>query len=129
MRDEVTDRDIKRLAKYLLKNIDISLTKLYTKLTRRIMSALEDLKADLQTAVSKVDILVPAVQGVKKDVAFIKRKLDEAGGGGINAAGVAELRAIITPLNEQLATATDELAALDAETDSDEEEEPDENES
>jgi phosphoribosylpyrophosphate synthetase len=92
------------------------LKKLITK-TENIMGALEDVKAALSKSNEKIDIIVPAVGEVRKDVAFIKAKL-EANTGGIDAAGVAELLQVAASQDEKLGQVASDLQALDSETDS-----------
>jgi hypothetical protein len=113
---DASDRDLKRLERNLTENVSKLLANLYTKLIRKIMGPLDDLKAQLATANEKIDIIVPATLGIKKDVALLKKKLEAAGVGGINAAGVAELKAIVNPMNDKLTSVAADLQALDAET-------------
>jgi hypothetical protein len=82
----------------------------------KIMGALEDIKAKLAISDQKIDILVTATDGVAQDVAHLKELVSQ-NPGGINAAGVAELSALIDAQDQKLATAGSKLQALDAETD------------
>lgn len=84
----------------------------------KIMAALDDIKAQLAVSDEKIDILTTATSGVAQDVAFIKAKLDAAGQGGIDAAGVAELQTLVAAQSEKLTAAAQALADLDASTDS-----------
>lgn len=81
------------------------------------MAALDDLKAKLAVSDEKMDIISTATEGVTADLAFIKEKL-EAGANGIDAAGVAELSAVVDAQAEKLSVAAEKLTALDASTDS-----------
>lgn len=81
------------------------------------MGALDDVKAALAKSNEKIDIITPAVIEVRKDIAFIKDKL-ENNTGGIDAAGVAELLQIATTQDEKLGQVATDLQALDSETDS-----------
>lgn len=81
------------------------------------MAALDDIKAKLAVSDQKIDILTTATDGVTADIAFIKAKL-EANAGGIDAAGVAELTALVDAQSEKLSAAATRLADLDAQTDS-----------
>lgn len=104
------------------------------KFKKEIMGALEDVKAALALSTEKLNVLAPlvteisaSVPAIAKDIAFIKAKL-ESNTGGINAAGVAEILAVVnsdteklTTITQAVSTANDELKALDAETDSNEE--------
>lgn len=76
------------------------------------------IKEKLALSDAKIDIIVPAIQGVTTDVAFIKAKLEAAGTGGIDPAEVAELLTIVTTQNEKLSKAAEDLKALDESTDS-----------
>lgn len=82
----------------------------------KIMGALDDVKAKLVTSNEKIDILTTASEGVAKDIAAIKLKLEQ-NQGGIDAAGVAELSSIIDATNEKLTVQAQKLADLDASTD------------
>jgi hypothetical protein len=86
----------------------------------KIMGALEDIKSQLAVSDEKIDILTTATAGVSQDVAFIKAKLEAAGTGGIDAAGVEELKGLVAAQSEKLTTAAQALADLDASTDSNE---------
>jgi hypothetical protein len=86
-------------------------------LKNTIMAALDTLKEQLATSDEEIDILTTAIEGVAQDIAFIKAKL-EANTGGIDAAGVAELSALVNAQSEKLSTAATRLQELDAETDS-----------
>lgn len=79
---------------------------------------LDEIKATLVISDEKIDILTTATAGVSQDVAFIKAKLDAAGAGGIDAAGVAELKGLVSAQSEKLTAAAQALADLDASTDS-----------
>jgi hypothetical protein len=82
-----------------------------------IMAAIDTLKEKLAVSDEKITILTTATQGVAADVAFIKAKL-EANEGGIDAAGVAELTALVDAQSSKLTEAATALADLDASTDS-----------
>lgn len=82
-----------------------------------IMSALSEVKEQLAISDEKIDILVPAIEGVTADVAFIKAKLEAAGQGGIDAAGVAELKTRVQAQSDRLSAAATALSDLDAQTD------------
>ena len=84
----------------------------------KIMGALDDIKGQLAVSDEKIDILTTATAGVSQDVAFIKAKLDAAGAGGIDAAGVEELKVRVAAQSEKLTAAAQALADLDASTDS-----------
>jgi hypothetical protein len=83
----------------------------------KIMAAIDVLKEKLALSDEKITILTTATQGVTADVAFIKAKL-EANEGGIDAAGVAELTALVDAQSTKLTEAATALADLDASTDS-----------
>lgn len=85
-------------------------------LKKLLMSALDDIKAKLATSDEKIDILNTATEGVTADIAAIKAKL-EANQGGIDAAGVAELTALVDAQSTKLSEAATKLSDLDAETD------------
>ena len=89
-----------------------------TKQNTKIMGALEDIKSQLAVSDEKIDILTTATSGVAQDVAFIKAKLEAAGAGGIDAAGVEELKVLVSAQSEKLTAAAQALADLDASTDS-----------
>lgn len=81
------------------------------------MSALSEVKEQLAISDEKIDILVPAIEGVTADVAFIKAKLEAAGQGGIDAAGVTELKARVQTQSDRLTAAATAMSELDAQTD------------
>lgn len=62
---------------------------------------------------AQLDRIDAAHDGIKKDLDFIKAKLEEAGDGGLNQADTAAIKARVTAI-------ADKFAALDAETDSSE---------
>jgi hypothetical protein len=86
---------------------------------KSIMENLTALKEKLFASDQKIDILTTATTGIRQDLIFIKKKLDE-NKDGIDAKGVAELAGIIENQNARLATVAQNLADLDAETDSSE---------
>ena len=81
------------------------------------MGALEDIKAKLVLSNEKIAILTTATDGVAQDVAHLKRIISE-NPGGIDAAGVAEISALLDDQHSQITTAAEKIQALDAETDS-----------
>lgn len=95
------------------KKLEVIIKKLNT-----MGQALEDIKAKLAASNEKIDILSTATEGVAADIAFIKAKLEAAGEGSIDPAGVAELLTIATAQDEKLATLATRLSDVDSQTDS-----------
>lgn len=82
-----------------------NLLKHIIKQNQKIMDDLDEIKADLEA-------LNTAADGVKKDLDFLKAKL-EASPGGLTSAQTREVLALVK-------AAKDKFVALDAETNSDE---------
>lgn len=94
------------------KRLDLIIKKLTT-----MAGELAAIKEKLALSDAKIDILSTATDGLALDVASIKAKLEAAGEGSIDPAGVADLLAIVTAQDEKLATVATKLSDLDAQTD------------